>query len=425
MPADAAVSALDCSFDQNFCNWSVDTQSVSSASISAAITTEQQMQVAVTTEKQVDTTVTTEKLMDLTVTTEKQMEALVVTEKPVEVAATTGKPIEVSATTERPIEVTATTEKLIEVTATTEKSMEIAVTTELSSPPTTITSISDSEVNSTPENDEQPIVFPTDSEPATTEDSIATTTADIATSTGIVELIESIPAQSSTATEARHNSVQTIISLSVSDVSPSVRKSTETENSTIFSSTKPSTSSTTTKSTTTTQASTTTLPADVKTKTSSTPSATSPSIVIKTDNVNKDSAVRGVSGLYDEITSFGGNTIEVISTSRDGATKSIIISQPVRNRFRRSAKWIGYNHPRNSRIVNYRSAQSSSAEEGVWRRPKPVPHWLRSRQPSIDDEQPESAHQAFTSLRTSPPKLFTFSSVPRSTVSEPVTRQSG
>jgi hypothetical protein len=137
------------------------------------------------------------------------------------------------------------------------------------------------------------------------------------------------------------------------------------------------------------------------------------------ENVNKDSTVRGVSGLYDEITSFGPNTIEVISTSRDGATKSIIISQPVRNRFRRSGKWIGYNHPRNSRIVNLRS---SSAEEGIWRRPKPVPHWLRSRNPAFEDEHsnPYSEHQAFSSQRTSPPKLFGVSNIPRAPFSEPI-----
>lgn len=58
----------------------------------------------------------------------------------------------------------------------------------------------------------------------------------------------------------------------------------------------------------------------------------------------KNGTLRRVGGLYDEVTSFGANTIEVISTSRDGATKSIIISQPVKTRFRRdTGEWRGYN----------------------------------------------------------------------------------
>ncbi|XP_057373369.1 uncharacterized protein LOC130694310 [Daphnia carinata] len=398
LPADAAVSPLDCSFDQNFCNWSVDTESVIASISTEAITTEKQVEASVTTEKQVEAAVTTEKLMEMTTTTEKQMEIAITTEKQMEASATTDKPTEVSVTTEIP--------------------------------PTTNASSLDSKINSTPENDEQPIVFPVDDEQVTTEDSIPTTTADVVpTSTGIAELIELIPAQSSpVATEARRNSVQTIASILVSEVSPAIGASKEIESSSSSSVSIPSStpSTTTVAATTSTQASTTT---DSAKKASPTPSASSPSIVIKaaSDNVNKDSAVRGVSGLYDEITSFGGNTIEVISTSRDGATKSIIISQPVRNRFRRSAKWIGYNHRRDSRIVNYRRAQSSSAEEGVWKRPKPVPLWLRSRQPPVDDEQitPVSAHQTFTSQRTSPPKLFAFSSVPRSPVNEPPSLPSG
>ncbi|KAI9556583.1 hypothetical protein GHT06_016373 [Daphnia sinensis] len=405
LPADAAVSPLDCSFDQNFCKWNVDTEPVIVPSSTEAITTEKQVEAAVTTEKQVESAVTTQ------------------------AAITTEKLMEITATTEKQMEIAITTEKQIEASATTEKPMEVSITTEI--PPTTNASSLNSKIKSTPGNDEQPIVFPVDDEQVTTEDSIPTTTADVVpTSTGIAELIELIPPQSSPpATEARRNSVQTIASILVSEVSPTVGTSTEmkspSSSSVSIPSSTPSTTTVPTTRTSTTTASATRASTTTASLTDSkaSPSASSPSIVIKAapDNVNKDSAVRGVSGLYDEITSFGGNTIEVISTSREGATKSIIISQPVRSRFRRSAKWIGYNHPRDSRIVNYRRAPSSSAEEGVWKRPKPVPHWLRSRLPSDDDEQinPVSAHQTFTSQRTSPPKLFAFSNVPRSPVNDP------
>ncbi|XP_045031391.1 uncharacterized protein LOC116925410 [Daphnia magna] len=432
LPADAAVSPLDCSFDQNFCKWSVDTQPVIAASSTEGITTEKQVEAAVTTEKQVEAAVTTEKQVEAAVTTEKQVEAVVTTEKQVDAAITTEKLMEITVTTEKQMEIVITTEKQMEASATTEKPMEVFITTEI--PPTTNTSSLDSKIKSTPVNEEQPIVFPVYDEQVTTEDSISMTTADVVTtSTGIAELIELISLQSSpSATEARHNSVQTSASILISDVSPEVRTSTEIESSNSSAVSIPSSTPSTTIVAATTAIQASTAGASMtgsETKAVPTPSATSPSIVIKTasDNVNKDSAVRGVSGLYDEITSFGGNTIEVISTSRDGATKSIIISQPVRNRFRRSGKWIGYNHPRNSRIVNYRRAQSSSAEEGVWKRAKPVPFWLRSRHPSVDDEQitPVSAHQTFTSQRTSPPKLFAFSNAPRSPGNEPLSPQSG
>ena len=60
-----------------------------------------------------------------------------------------------------------------------------------------------------------------------------------------------------------------------------------------------------------------------------------------------------IKGVYDEVSSFGLNTIEVISTSRNGGSKSIIIRQPLHNnrRSRRGNEWIGYNHPRQSRIL--------------------------------------------------------------------------
>ena len=143
---------------------------------------------------------------------------------------------------------------------------------------------------------------------------------------------------------------------------------------------------------------------------------------------NKDLAMRGVSGLYDEITSFGStNTIEVISTSRDGATKSIIISQPGRtSRFKRSgsSQWVGYNWPRRSRIVHYRNNHRQSDSDGVaWRRPMPVPHWLRSRQPALNDEMdhnvqsqitPYAAYQSLLRTSSTPPsKLFAISNTPR------------
>lgn len=332
-PADAAVSSLDCSFDQNLCNWSVDSQSVVPPVSSEAIVS-------------------------------------------------------------------------------TEKEDHVSDTTEM--PPTT-TSRLDSEVKTTPDA-EQPIVFPEDSVSATTDYSVASSTAtgDVALpSTGIVELIELIPPQTTTSpateatTQTASQSPATAMSTTV-DVSPAVTTEMFTEGST----------SSFVSTTTTTP---TTTPGTIQSRSSPTTPATSQSIVIKAvpENVNKDSTVRGVSGLYDEVTSFGANTIEVISTSRDGATKSIIISQPVRNRFRRSGKWIGYNHPRDSRIVNLRS---SIAEEGIWRRPKPVPHWLRSRHPTFEDghSNPYSVHQAFSSQRTSPPKLFGVSNIPRAPISEPI-----
>jgi len=57
-----------------------------------------------------------------------------------------------------------------------------------------------------------------------------------------------------------------------------------------------------------------------------------------------------IKGVYDEVSSFGLNTIEVISTSRNGGSKSIIIRHNNR-RSRRGNEWIGYNHPRQSRIL--------------------------------------------------------------------------
>jgi hypothetical protein len=341
-PADAAVSPLDCSFDQNLCNWSVDSQSVvPSVSSEALVSTEKEDQVSDTTEM----------------------------------------------------------------------------------PPTT-TSRLDSEVKTTPDGDgEEPIVFPDDGVSATTDYPVASSTAtgDVALpSTGIVELIELIPPQTtiSPATDATTQTASsTTTEIPTTTVSPAVTTEMFTEGSS-FVSTTPSPTTTTTAVPTTT-----TLGAAIQSRSSPTTPAASQSIVIKSvsENANKDSTVRGVSGLYDEITSFGANTIEVISTSRDGATKSIIISQPVRNRFRRSGKWIGYNRPRDSRIVNLRS---STAEEGIWRRPKPVPHWLRSRHPSTFEDghgDPYSVHQAFSSQRTSsPPKLFGVSNIPRAPVSEPI-----
>ncbi len=344
LPADAAVSPLDCSFDQNLCNWSVDSQSALPP---------------------------------------------VVTETPV----TTEKGGEVSDTTETP---SITTTRL------------------------------DSEVKTTPDGDyEEPILFPENGASITTEYSVVSTTvnSDVALpSTAIVELIELIspqttasPATDATTQTVSQSSIPAATSTSDSDVSPAVTTEMLTEGSTS------SAVSTTTSPTSTAATTISTTPASIQSRSRPTTPATSSSIIIKSvsENVNKDSTVRGVSGLYDEITSFGPNTIEVISTSRDGATKSIIISQPVRNRFRRSGKWIGYNHPRNSRIVNLRS---SSAEEGIWRRPKPVPHWLRSRNPAFEDEHsnPYSEHQAFSSQRTSPPKLFGVSNIPRAPFSEPI-----
>lgn len=84
----------------------------------------------------------------------------------------------------------------------------------------------------------------------------------------------------------------------------------------------------------------------------------------------------------------------MVSTSRNGATKSIIISQPGRsistssaNRNRRS--WIGYNKPpqiahRDSRIVHLRK------DETAWQRPLPVPYWLRGRNPTPSSSSSES-----------------------------------
>jgi hypothetical protein len=311
-----------------------------------------------------------------------------------------------------------------EALITTEKENEISDTTET---PSTTTPRLDSEVKTTPGvDDQQLIVFPENGVPVTTEYPVAssTMTGDAAhLSTGVVELIELIPPQTTllpvteatTQTVTQSSTPAAATSPSDSDVPPAATTEILTEGSTS------SIVSTTSSPTTTAAVTTSTTVAAIQSRSSPTTQATSPSIVIKSvsENVSKDSTVRGVSGLYDEITSFGANTIEVISTSRDGATKSIIISQPVRNRFRRSGKWIGYNHQRDSRIVHLRS---STAEEGIWRRPKPVPHWLRSRDPTFEDERsnPYSVHQAFSSQRTSPPKLFGVSNIPRAPVSEPI-----
>lgn len=97
-----------------------------------------------------------------------------------------------------------------------------------------------------------------------------------------------------------------------------------------------------------------------------------PVSVVVGESIKNGTLRRVGGGQYDEVTSFGANAIEVISTSRDGATKSIIISQPVRTRFRRDSDgWRGYN--RDPRIVN------SRANDAAPRRPLPVPHWLRPR----------------------------------------------
>jgi len=87
-----------------------------------------------------------------------------------------------------------------------------------------------------------------------------------------------------------------------------------------------------------------------------------------------------IKGVYDEVSSFGLNTIEVISTSRNGGSKSIIIRQPLHNnrRSRRGNEWIGYNHPRQSRILRRGNGHSSdgvaSRDEVIWR--NPAPRWL-------------------------------------------------
>lgn len=118
------------------------------------------------------------------------------------------------------------------------------------------------------------------------------------------------------------------------------------------------------------------------------------SVVVTAENSTaKDGAQRGVDGLFDEVTSFGLNTIEVISTSRHGGTKSIIISQPGRvwsNRRRRHSVggWIGYNRPtRKQRILSGRRAQlhrqdQSETTDASWQKPRPVPLWLRKSQTS-------------------------------------------
>lgn len=300
MPLDAVVSQLDCSFDNNLCNWSVDSQTVrlnNSANSTSEVATE--------------------------------------------------------------------------------------TTTLSTSSPSTASSRSNyeapdsSESKSTTEDDDLPIIFPME-ETSTTDYPLTPTTSDpiLSFTDGVlsIELIPSDPLSPTTETDtAKYDATTATTEEPTSTVAPT----------TVLSVTSPPTTTPTTASTTTPTTTTTTTAKATSTK-------VVPSNTTKSDNVNKDSAVRGVSGLYDEITSFGANTIEVISTSRDGATKSIIISQPGRSRFRRNShgKWIGYNDPRKGKIVNHRSS-SATDETGQWRRPMPVPAWLRPRQTSFEEYREE------------------------------------
>ena len=220
-----------------------------------------------------------------------------------------------------------------------------------------------------------PIIFPVEESSTATEYPLPPTTSDISFTDGsvLIELIPSDPLV--TTTEPDTTSIKT------------------------------------TEDPTTVMSSSSTLPVTTSTvKPTTTTSKTNQNVTSPKMKTVSESA-RGVSGLYDEVTSFGGNTIEVISTGRDGATKSIIISQPVRtSRFKRKAsphgKWIGYNDPpRRGKIVNQRSGSSLAEEASQWRRPMPVPAWLRPR-PSLEEYREEGRLVVNTFKQNSHPDLF-------------------
>lgn len=380
MPLEAVLSPLDCTFDSNLCNWSVDSQVVQLADSTQTTSSNSSISSSseeTATEKEEDeiTTATPfffsrlhpDVLTDLKTSMENEPSIIF----PVEEVSTVENDANIFSTTAEPVSTPTDGAVLLELIPS------------------------------------DPLASPSDPTAATTTVSRPNT---LESSTASVENGDFAAGASTTTNAPTEDEV--LLQTTTLSATSAIQSTTTTATSI---STTPSTT------TTTTTPATTETTDGVKLKESKVNPSDTIKLTISESGNNKD--LRGVSGLYDEITSFGPNTIEVISTSRDGATKSIIISQPVRSRFRRSALngWIGYNQPRHSRIVHYGRNSPPSEEERAWRRPMPIPHWLRSRDPEFQNERensrghvsPYSFHQpAFNSQRTgpkTPTKLFGFS----------------
>ena len=110
----------------------------------------------------------------------------------------------------------------------------------------------------------------------------------------------------------------------------------------------------------------TTLTAETSSPTTTAAETDDPSM-IKTLRYDQPS-IDVVANRYDTVTSFGSNAIEVLSTHKDGGSKSIIISRPVGRKVRDVRhEW------RSGRILTGRN--SGEGQNPVWRKPLPTSNW--------------------------------------------------